>query len=121
MSELIYEIDGNMGKILEVYEDRCVISIKPRVDGALIGRLITEDKEYYYSDITSVQFNILGDDKGILQFEYTGPHSANKTNYEKGFIFAATGTDQNKQLKEQMPLIQEYILDRVKAYKDGRE
>jgi hypothetical protein len=26
MSELIYEIDGNMGKILKVYADKCVIS-----------------------------------------------------------------------------------------------
>ena len=25
---IIYEIDGNMGKILKVYEDRCVISTK---------------------------------------------------------------------------------------------
>ncbi len=110
-----------MGKILKVYEDICVISVKTGVDGALFGSLINGNKEYYYSDITSVQFNIFGDAKGVLQFEYTGPHSENKTNNENRFIFAATGTDQNKQLKEQMPLIQEYILDRVKAYKEGKE
>lgn len=121
MSELIYDIDGNMGKILKVYENRCLISAKPGVKGALFGSLLNGDKEYYYSDITSVQFKNLGATTGFLQFEYAGSHSKNNFINENSFTFAATvGTSKNKQLKEQMPVVYEYIQDRVRAYKEGK-
>ncbi len=53
----IYEIDGNMGSTLKVYEDRCVISVSG-VKAVLFGTALNGDKEFYYSDITSVQFKI---------------------------------------------------------------
>ena len=88
MNEMIYEYDGNMGKILKVYPDRCVISSKGGVKGAMFGSLLTGDKEFYFKDITSVQFKNLGMTTGYLQFEYPGSHSGNNFVSENSFIFS---------------------------------
>ena len=102
MNEMIYEYDGNMGKILKVYPDRCVISSIGGVKGAMFGSLLTGDKEFYFKDITSVQFKNLGMTTGYLQFEYPGSHSGNNFVSENSFIFSATvGTAKYKKLKEE--------------------
>ena len=44
----------------KVYPDRCVISSIGGVKGAMFGSLLTGDKEFYFKDITSVQFKNLG-------------------------------------------------------------
>lgn len=118
MNEMIYEYDGNMGKILKVYPDRCVISSKGGAKGAMFGSLLTGDKEFYFKDITSVQFKNLGMTTGYLQFEYPGSHSGNNFVSENSFIFSATvGTAKYKKLKEEMPGIYEDIRKRVNEAK----
>ena len=77
MNELIYEVDGNMGRILMVFEDKLVISSKADVRSALFGGLLSGNKEFYFTDITSVQFKNLGMTTGYLQFEYPGSQSGN--------------------------------------------
>ena len=120
----IYEIDGNMGEILRVYEDHCVISTKAGIKSFAFGGLMRAtrgDKEFYYSDITSVQFKNLKATTGYLQFEYAGSHSGNNFNSENSFIFAATaGTKKYDYLKEAMPPIYEYILGKVREYKSQK-
>lgn len=116
--KIVFEIDGNMGKTLGVYENRCVISITGK-KALLYGAGLNGDKEFYYSDITSVQFKNLGMTTGFLQFEYAGSHSTNNFVNENSFTFSATiGTAKHKKLKEDMPPIYEYIQDRVRAAKD---
>lgn len=116
--KIVFEIDGNMGKTLRVYENRCVISITGK-KAFLYGAGLNGDKEFYYSDITSVQFKNLGMTTGFLQFEYAGSHSTNNFVNENSFTFSATiGTAKHKKLKEDMPPIYEYIQDRVRAAKD---
>lgn len=118
MSELIYEIDGNMGKVLYVYEDRCVISTKAGIKATLFGNILDGDKEFYYSDITSVQFKNLGMTTGYLQFEYPGSHSGNNFVSENSFTFSASiGSSKYRELKEEMPKIYEDIRKRVKDAK----
>lgn len=113
-NELIYEIDGNMGKTLLVYADRCIISAKGGVKGALFGSLLDGDKEFYYRDITSVQFKNLSMSSGFLQFEYPGSRSVNNFVSENSFVFSATiGTAKYKALKAKMPDIYEDIRKRV--------
>lgn len=120
----IYEIDGNMGKILKVYEDRCVISTKAGIKSFALGGLMGAtrgDKEFYYSDITSVQFKNLKVTTGYLQFEYAGSHSGNNFTSENSFTFSATiGTTKYNNLKETMPPIYEYILGKVREYKNQK-
>lgn len=121
MSDLIYEVDGNMGKILKVYEDKCVISTKAGLKAAMFGSLLNGDKEFYYTDITSVQFKNLGMTTGYLQFEYAGSHSGNNFVSENSFTFSASiGTSKYNKLKEEMPGIYEDVQKRVQAAKGAR-
>lgn len=114
MSELIYEVDGNMGKTLKVYDDKCVISTKAGVKAALFGSLFNGDKEFYYTDITSLQFKNLGITTGYMQFEYAGSHSGNNFVSENSFTFSATlGTSKYSKLKEEMPGIYEDVQNRI--------
>ena len=114
MSELIDEVDGNMGKTLKVYDDKCVISTKAGVKAALFGSLLNGDKEFYYTDITSLQFKNLGITTGYIQFEYAGSHSGNNFVSENSFTFSATlGTSKYSKLKDEMPGIYEDVQNRI--------
>ena len=113
-NELIYEIDGNMGKTLKVYEDKCVISTKAGLKSIMFGSVLNGEKEFYYSDITSVQFKNLGITTGYLQFEYAGSHSGNNYVSENSFTFSASiGTVKYNKLKDEMPGICDDIRKRV--------
>lgn len=114
MDNLIYEIDGNMGQTLKVYEDKCIISSKKGLKSIMFGNALSGDKQFYYTDITSVQFKNLGIASGYLQFEYAGSHSGNNFTSENSFVFSATiGTSKYKKLKEEMPGIYEDIRNRI--------
>ena len=91
MNDMLYEIDGNMGKTLQVYEDRCVISSKASLKSAFFGHALDGNKEFYYKDLTSVQFKNLGMTTGFLQFEFAGAQGGN-SNFvnENSFTFSAT-------------------------------
>ena len=119
MAENMYgEFDGNMGKVLKVYEDRCVISTKVGLKAAMFGNLVNGDKEFYYADITSVQFKNLGMTTGYLQFEYAGSHSGNNFVSENSFTFSSSlGTKKYEELKTIMPVVYEYIQERIKEAK----
>lgn len=120
----IYEVYGNMGRTLKVYENRCVISTTSGGKAFLFGGLsgaTRGDKEFYYSDITSVQFKNLKMTTGYLQFEYAGSHSGNNFTSENSFTFSATlGTNKYYELQELMPQVYEYIQKKIKEYKEKK-
>ena len=120
----IYEIDGNMGTTLKVYENRCVISTTSGGKAFLFGGLMKAtrgDKEFYYSDITSLQFKNLKGTTGYIQFEYPGSHSGNNFTSENSFTFSATlGTNKYYQLQETMPPVYDYIQAKIREYKTNR-
>ena len=120
---LIYEINGNMGRILKVYEDRCVLSTVAGIKSFALGGLTGAtrgDKEFYYSDLTSVQFKNLGISSGYIQFEYAGSRSGNNFTSENSFLFSASiGTKKYGYLKEVMPTIYDYIHERVRMSKES--
>lgn len=121
----VYKIDGNMGKTLIVYENRCVISVTSTGKSFLFGGLTNAtrgDKEIYFTDITSVQFKNLGMTTGYLQFEYPGSHSFNNFTSENSFTFSATiGTAKYSKLKEIMPQVYEYIQAKIKEVKSNTQ
>lgn len=120
-NEMIYEVDGNMGKTLKVYEDRCIISTKAGVKAALFGNPLSGDKEFYFKDLTSVQFKNLGMTTGFLQFEYAGSHSGSNFLSENSFTFSASiGTAKYNKLKEEMPGIYEDIRKRINDAKNAQ-
>lgn len=121
MGEKIREVDGNMGKTLIIYDDKCVISTKAGLKSAMFGSLLNGDKEFYYTDITSVQFKNLDLTTGFIQFEYAGSHSGNNFVSENSFTFSATiGTGKYKELKQMMPGVYEDIQKRVQEAKANK-
>lgn len=120
----IYQVYGNMGTTLIVYENRCIISTTSTGKAFMFGGLMKAtrgDKEIYYSDITSVQFKNLETTTGFIQFEYPGSQSGNNYTSENSFIFSATiGTNRYHELQRIMPPIYEYIQKRIRVYKENK-
>lgn len=120
----VYEIYGNMGTTLKVYENRCVISTTSTGKAFFFGGLTKAtrgDKEIYYSDVTSVQFKNLKGTTGYIQFEYPGSMSGNNFTSENSFTFSATiGTNKYYELQKAMPTIYEYIQAKVREYKENK-
>ena len=66
----VFHFDGGVGDILDVYEDRVVISHKGVLNFLAMG--IKGDKTIYYNNITSVQFKKSGWTAGYIQFSING-------------------------------------------------
>lgn len=66
----VFYLDGGTGDILEVYEDRIVISHKGVLNFFAMG--IKGDKTIYYNNITSVQLKKAGVLAGYIQFSIHG-------------------------------------------------
>lgn len=121
-NELLYEFDGNMGKILKVYNDHCAIEVKEGLKSALFGSFTSGLKEFYYEDITTVQFKNLGITTGYLQFEYPGAVNLNNFQSENSFVFSASmGTRKYKEFKNKMPGIYEDIKEKVNLAKKEKK
>ena len=82
----IYELDGGVGDILLVYEDRVVIKHKGVLNLMAMG--IKGDKTLYYSDITAIQYKRPGVLAGHIQFSILGGVE------HTGGVFSA-GSDEN--------------------------
>lgn len=125
MSDLVYEINGGVAKVLEVYEDHVALVAQKTARAFLTGNLLSGTKEFYYSDLTSIQFKpanyIIN---GYLQFEYPGSHSGIKTgfgiadnfNSENSFAFMNT-----KVSNEKMQEVAEYIKEQIKKSKQPQQ
>ena len=116
----LFDIDGNMGKRLLVYQDRCTISTIKGLKTAMRGikGLTAGDKEFYYQDVSSVQFKNLGATTGYLMFEFAGSHSDSRMTDDNSFIFSATiGTKKYKFLKEKMPMVHKFLQERIREAK----
>lgn len=92
MSNLIYSLEGGVANKLEVYEDRCVLVAIKNARSLLMGAILNGNKEFYYSDLTSVQFKPANSIiNGYVQFEYPGSHSGgsglNNFSSENSFAF----------------------------------
>ena len=56
MTSAKYTVDGGVGKVLEVYEDHIALVAQKTARALLTGNIMGGTKEFYYSDMTSVQF-----------------------------------------------------------------
>lgn len=120
----VFEINGNRGTTLLVFEDRCVIlstsSIRSYVFRGGLRGVTAGEKEFYYKDVSSVQFKNLGKTNGYLMFEFAGSHSFSRATDDNSFLFAATyGTGKYKLLKEKMPLVYKYVKERIREAKQA--
>ena len=112
----LFELNGNVAT-MTVYEDHCVITGKKTLYGFVGGRAFSGSKEFYYADVTSVQYkeaNMLVN--GFIQFEYPGSHSGqNNYNSENTFVIMIGKSD-----IAQCKKAYEYIKERIAYYKSRK-
>ena len=106
MSTLIYTIDGNQGRILEVYSDRCVITHSDKRSGCCA--------EFLFSEISAVKFrNLSFFMSGYIKFERRENRSDKLYSGENCFIFNAPVGSIYDRLVAQMPAVYDYIVKMV--------
>ena len=112
----LFTLDGNVST-LTVYEDHCVITGKKSFLGFMGGRAFDGSKEFYYADMTSVQYKQASNFiNGFIQFEYPGSHSGqNNFNSENTFVIMKGKTD-----IEQCETAYQYIKERIAFYKNQK-
>ena len=90
VGNLIFELDGLVTNIIQVYEDRCILIAKTTTRSYFAGAFFNGTKEFFYSDLTNVQFRQATKMyNGYLQFEYPGAVNL-RGNYasENSFVFS---------------------------------
>jgi len=124
-----YSLDGARGRHMDVYEDKCVITVKAGLGAfkeggksalGAVGALITGnasdgEKTIYYVDCIGVQFKESGLQIGYLQLETaTGLMNNKSSNFfnENSFTFDTTQIS-NSKMKE----VADYIKKRIDEIK----
>ncbi len=116
-----YSIKGAVGKSLDVYENKCVITTKTTFRSVIAGNFTDGEKTIYYADLVGVQFRpcsaVL---LGYLQFETASTQSNRKggawaSNYESenAFTFEAS-------INELMEEVSNYVKKRLEEIKENK-
>lgn len=113
LGEVIYSIDGNRGRHLDVYEDFAVITVAPTVGAVLTGNATDGTKIIFYTDCVGLQFKEPGVTIGYLQLETA---SASMNNTSSNYFNENTFTFDVKQFKEVFE-VYKYIFNRMRAIK----
>lgn len=105
----LYCIDGNMGKILRVYDDRISLQVKKNVRSVVAGDYLLGTKEIYYSDMLGMQYKPAGKFiSGYMQFETATSYARNNFKDENSFPFDGASVT-NEQAAEMAEFIREKI------------
>lgn len=108
---VIYAVQGVRGRFLRVYDDKCVITVKPGF-GSLITHNVTDgEKTIYFVDCVGVQFKEAGALIGYLQLETASALGNNRRDNffaENSFTFDIT-TISNEDMKTVVNFIKEKI------------
>lgn len=70
--KFIYEIDGQKGQILKLYEDRCVITTKGGLKSLFSKNKSAGEKTFYFKYVTNIHMNNKTS-SGNIEFEYADP------------------------------------------------
>jgi hypothetical protein len=112
--DIVYAVKGVRGRFLDVYETKCVITVKAGVGSFLSGNVSDGEKTIYYKDIIGVQFKKSGLQIGYLQLETASTQMNNlNSNFfnENSFTFDSTTVS-----SEVMTDIVDYVKNKVEAY-----
>ena len=105
----LYCIDGNMGKILRVYDDRISLQAKKNIRSVVAGDYLLGTKEIYYSDMLGMQYKPAGRFiSGYMQFETATSYARNNFKDENSFPFDGASVT-NEQAAEMVEFIREKI------------
>ena len=114
----VYKLDGGVGDILFVYDDRVVLHHEGFLNLLAMG--VKGDKTLYYTDITSVQYKRPGALAGHIQFtmpggkEHTG--GAMSAGSDENTI-TVSGKDNSGMLAEE---VVEYINKKIREFKTSK-
>ena len=114
----VYSLNGVRGRHIEVYEDKCVISVKAGLGSFLTGNISDGEKTIYYRDCIGVQFKKSGLQIGYLQLETASGLMNNRNNNffnENSFTFDTTVVS-----NEKMEEVAAYVKKRVEEIKSGK-
>ena len=112
-----YSVKGVRGKSLDVFEDKCVITVGVTIGSILTSNATDGEKIIYYKDIIGIQYKEPGFTVGYLQLETSAPSMNNGiSNFfgENSFTFDNSGDSVG--VLEMQPIV-EYIKKRVEDYK----
>lgn len=111
----VFHLDGGVGDILCVYEDRVVIQHKGVLNFFAMG--MKGDKTLYYSDITSVQYKKPGFTAGYIQFSLPGGRE------NTGGVMGASQDENtitlNSKVASEAEKVVEYINNKLREAKSG--
>lgn len=111
----IYSIDGVRGRHIDVYENKCVITVKVTFGSLLTSNATDGEKTIYYKDCVGVQFKKSGFAIGYLQLETASGMMNNKNNNffgENSFTY-----DTTKISNEKMEEVANYVRKRIDEIK----
>ena len=112
----LFRIRGARGRVLEVYNNKCIIQTKVTLGSVITGNASDGEKTIFYPDCTAIQFKLSGALIGYLQLETPSMQMNNtKSNFFSENTFTFEGTDKNELMSE----VYYFISDLVGAAKYG--
>ncbi len=115
----LYHLTGVRGRVLDVYEDKVVITVKPNMGSLLTGNVSDGEKTIYYTDVIGVQYKKSGYLIGYLQLETASSTMNNRvSNFfsENSFTFDPSSVSDNE-----ITTVVDFIKARVEEVKVGKK
>ncbi len=112
---VIYAVQGVRGRFLRVFDDKCIITVKPGLGSLLTHNATDGEKTIYFVDCVGVQFKQAGYTIGYLQLETAASSGNNKnSNFfaENSFTF-----DINTISNEDMQTVADFIKKKIDQLK----
>ncbi len=119
MSIWICKLEGNRGRRISIYDNKCVITTDVTVGSLITNNALDGQKTIFYVDVVGVQFKESALAIGYLQLE-TG--SVQMNNNSSNMFSENTYTyDENSGPVDNalMRRVHNYIVDRIEGYKYG--
>ena len=112
----LFRIKCARGRVLEVYNNKCIIQTKITLGSVITGNASDGEKTIFYPDCTAIQFKLSGALIGYLQLETPSLQMNNtKSNFFSENTFTFEGTDKNELMSE----VYYFVSDLVGAAKYG--
>lgn len=112
----LFRIRGARGRVLEVYNNKCIIQTKVTLGSVITGNASDGEKTIFYPDCTAIQFKLSHALIGYLQLETPSMQMNNtKSNFFSENTFTFEGSNQNELMSE----VYYFISDLVGAAKYG--
>ena len=112
----LFRIRGARGRVLEVYNNKCIIQTKVTLGSVITDNASDGEKTIFYPDCTAIQFKLSRALIGYLQLETPSMQMNNtKSNFFSENTFTFEGSNQNELMSE----VYYFISDLVGAAKYG--